>query len=186
MIVATQLKVGNTIIFNGELCKILRVDHVTPGKGHGMVQAKLRNIVSGVQFENRFRSSEKVETAHLKDKEMEYLYEDQGVYHFMNTETYEQIELNKEALDNAVNYLVENIKINISFYDGTPIGINLPNTVDLEVVETEPSMKGATATASYKPAALQTGLVVQVPQFVKIGDVIRVKTEDNTYLERAK
>jgi elongation factor P len=172
------------VLWEGELCRVLKVDHVTPGKGHGMVQAKLRNIISGIQFEKRLRSSEKIETASLKEKEMEYLYQEGGVYHFMNTETYEQHELSKDLLDNAVNYLYANEKLNVLFHENVPVGINLPNSVVLEVTVTEPGLKGATATASYKPATVITGLVVQVPQFVKIGDTIKIKTEDGTYQER--
>jgi elongation factor P len=184
MIPATQLRAGSMVLWEGELCRVLKVDHVTPGKGHGMVQAKLRNIISGIQFEKRFRSSEKIETASLMEKEMEYLYEEGGTYHFMNTQTYEPLELSKELLDNAVNYLYANEKLNLLFHDHTPVGVNLPTSVVLEVTKTEPGLKGATATASYKPATVITGMVVQVPQFIKIGDKIKIKTEDDTYQER--
>ena len=184
MISATQLRAGSIVLCEGELCRVLKVDHVTPGKGHGMVQAKLRNVLSGIQIERRFRSSEKLESASLKEQQMEFLYEEGGRYHFMNTESYEQVELSKELLDNAIYYLIPNEKLSLLYHELTPVGVNLPTAVVLEVTETEPGLKGATATASFKPATLITGLVVQVPQFIRIGDKVKIKTEDNSYQER--
>ena len=186
MIVATQLRVGMTIIHDGDPHKVLSMSHVTPGKGRGMVQTKLRNLKTGSTFENRFRSDEKIEKAVLAQHEMEYLYSDGDTYHFMNTATFEQTSLPAEMLGEAVNYLIPNVKFMVEYYEKTPVGVAPPKVVELKVVETAPFMKGATAAASYKPATLETGVVVQVPGFIEPGDVIRVDTAEGKYIERAK
>lgn len=186
MIVATQLRVGMTIIHEGEPHKVLAMTHVTPGKGRGMVQSKLRNLKTGYTFENRFRSDEKIERAHLEQHEMEYLYNDGTNYVFMNSETYEQTSLSGEMLGDSVNFLIPNIKFMIEYFEGTPVGLEPPKVVELEVTDTAPYMKGATQAASSKPATLETGLIIQVPGFIETGEVIRVDTEECKYIERAK
>jgi elongation factor P len=185
MIQATKLRPGVVIKHNGDLYTIFSVTHRTPGNLRGFVQVRMRSLRSGNMADHRFSSEDRVERAVLDEHEMEYLYQDGDDYHFMNTESYEQIHLNKDTLGDTVQYLTPNLKIQVEFYEGKPIGIELPATVDMEVVETEPSFKGATASNVMKPAKLETGLVVQVPPFVNQGDRIRVNTEEGTYQERA-
>jgi len=186
LISATQLRSGMIIKYQNDLFRVMNVVHVTPGNWRGMVQTKLRNLRSGTQLENRFRSEDKVERVTFEQHEMEFLYEAGGDYHFMNTENYEQIALAAEALGEATKYLTPNMRVQVEFYEGKPIGVSLPKTVDLKVTHTEPSLKGATVTNVLKPATVETGAVVQVPGFVAIGDVIRVDTESGEYLSRAK
>jgi elongation factor P len=163
----------------------MSVHHVTPGNWRGFVQAKMRNLRSGNSFEHRFGSTEKVERAILETHQMEYLYSDPSGHHFMNQESYEQVALDDETLGDTMLYLLPNTVISVDFYEERPVGIELPNTVALEVVDTEPSMKGATASASYKPAKMETGLVVQVPPFIEPGTKILIDTRENKYLSRA-
>jgi elongation factor P len=185
VIQATQMRAGMCIIFEKEICRIMNVHHVTPGNWRGFVQAKMRQLRSGNSFEHRFGSTEKVERAILDTQQMEYLYSDPSGHHFMNQETYEQVSLDDETLGDTMLYLLPNTVIAVDFYDERPVGIELPNTVALEVVETEPGMKGATASASYKPAKMETGLVVQVPPFIEPGTRILIDTRENKYLSRA-
>lgn len=185
MIQATQMRAGMCILFEGEICRIMNVHHVTPGNWRGFVQAKMRNLRSGNSFEHRFGSTEKVERAILETHQMEYLYSDPSGHHFMNQESYEQVALDDETLGDTMLYLLPNTVISVDFYDERPVGIELPNTVALEVVDTEPSMKGATASASYKPAKMETGLIVQVPPFIEPGTKILIDTRENKYLSRA-
>ncbi len=186
MISATQLRVGTTILYNNEPYRVMSVQHITPGNWRGMVQTKLKNLKTGSSVENRFRSEDKVERALLEQHEMEYLYNDGTDYHFMNSETYEQVALTAEVLGDNVYFLTPNIKFMIEYYSGTPVGVAPPKVVELKVVDTSPNMRGATVTASQKPATLETGLVVNVPPFIEVGEVIRVDTEEGKYLERAK
>ena len=186
MIPATQLRVGMTILYNGEPYRVVSVQHITPGNWRGMVQTKLKNLKTGSSAENRFRSEDKLEKAHLEQHEMEYLYNDGTDYHFMNSATYEQMSLTAEVLGDNVYYLTPNIKFMIEYYEGAPVGVDPPKIVELKVVDTAPNMKGATVTASVKPATLETGLVVNVPPFIESGEIIRVGTEEGKYLERAK
>ncbi|HYG61578.1 MAG TPA: elongation factor P [Thermoanaerobaculia bacterium] len=185
MIQATQMRVGMCILFEGNICRIMQVQHVTPGNWRGFVQARMRNIKSGNSFEHRFGSTEKVERAILDTSPMEYLYSDPSGHHFMNQETYEQITMEDETLGDTMLYLLPNTVISVDFYEGQPVGIDLPNTVTLEVVETEPGLKGATASSSYKPAKMETGLTVQVPPFIEVGTKILIDTRENKYLSRA-
>ena len=185
MLVATQIRVGMIIRHGDEPCRVVDIVHVTPGKGRGMVQAKMKNIRSGSNVEYRFRSDERVEKIQMEENEMEFLYESDNEYYFMNLETYDQIQLPKDLLGEAVQFLVPNNRVTVQFLEGSPLGIILPLTVDLKVVETVPGMKGATATNSPKPATLETGIVVQVPQFINEGETIRVDTSTGKYLERA-
>lgn len=169
-----------------ELYRIMTLVHITPGNKRGLVQTKLRNLRQGTQTEVRFRSDENVERVSLEQQEMEYLYEADGLFHFMNTETYDQITLSRDDLGTAVDYLIPNLRIQVEFYEGNPIGVSLTKTIDLTVSDTQPGLKGATATNQLKPATLETGLVVQVPPFIDPGDVIRVDTESGQYVSRAK
>ena len=185
MIQASQLRTGMCILFEGDVCRVMSAQHVTPGNLRGFVQAKMRNLRNGNSFEHRFSSTEKVERAILDTQAMEYLYSDPSGHHFMNQETYDQVTLDDETLGDNMLYLLPNTVIQIDFYDERAVGIELPNTVTLEVVDTEPSMKGATASASYKPAKMETGLVVQVPPFIEVGTKIIIDTREDKYLSRA-
>jgi len=186
MIPATQLRVGMTILFNKEPYRVISVMHITPGNWRGMVQTKLKHLKTGSSVENRFRSEDKLEKAHLEQHEMEYLYNDGNDYHFMNSVTYEQVALSAEVLGDNTFYLIPNVKFMIEYYNGVPVGVDPPKTVELKVVETAPFMRGATAASSAKPATLETGLVVNVPAFIESGEVVRVDTAEGKYLERAK
>jgi elongation factor P len=185
MISATQLRPGMVIKFNNELYSVFKMEHRTPGNLRGFVQAKMRNFKSGTMIEHRFSSEDKVERASLDEQEMEYLYDDGEYFYFMNTETFEQLHLMKDLLGDATNFLIPQLKVNVEFYEGKPISVELPPSVDLKVVETEPGLKGATVSNVTKPATLETGLVVQVPAFIGEGEKIRVSTSESTYLERA-
>ncbi len=186
MIQATQIRPGMVILMDGNLYRVLSVNHVTPGNWRGMVQTKMRNLKTGSNYEHRFRSEDRVEQGNLEQHEMEYLYAAGGEYVFMNTETYDQVHLSPDVLGDAVYYLTPNCKLDIDFYEGNPVAIELPMTVDLKVVETEPGLKGATVTNQLKPAKLETGLMVQVPGFISVGETLRIDTATGKYLERAK
>ncbi len=187
LINATQLRVGMTIQHQNDLWRVMQVDHVTPGNKRGMMQSKLRNLRSGTQTEYRFRSEDTVDRVTFEQHEMEYLYQSDGQYHFMNTENYEQIALDAEVLGIGAKFLTPNMRIQVEFHEGTkPIGVEFPKTVDLKVVDTPPGLKTATVTNVLKPATLETGLVVQVPNFINEGDVVRIDTETGEYLSRAK
>jgi elongation factor P len=185
MISATQMRPGMVIIFNKELHSVFSVTHRTPGNLRGFVQAKMRNLRSGAMFEHRFSSEDRVEKANLEEHEMEYLYDDGEYYYFMNTENYEQMHLTRDILGDAVEYLVPQLKVNVEFYEGKPMSVELPPTVDLTVVETEPGLKGASVSNVTKAAKLETGLVVQVPPFINEGEKVRISTAEGTYQERA-
>jgi elongation factor P len=173
------------ILFEKDICRVMNAQHVTPGNLRGFVQARMRNLRTGNSFEHRFGSTEKVERAILDTHPMEYLYSDPSGHHFMNQETYEQITLDDETLGDSMLYLLPNTVISVDFHEEKPVGIELPNTVTLEVVETEPGLKGATASSSYKPAKMETGLVVNVPPFIEVGTKILIDTRENKYLSRA-
>jgi elongation factor P len=185
MISATQLRPGMVIKFNNELFSIFSVNHRTPGNLRGFVQAKMRKLASGTMIEHRFSSEDRVERAVLEEHEMEYLYDDGEYFYFMNTENFEQMHLTKDILGDAVQYLIPQLHVTVEFYDGKPISVELPATVDLTVVETEPGLKGASVSNVTKPAKTETGLVVQVPPFINSGEKIRVNTSEGTYQERA-
>ena len=186
MIAATQMRPGNVIKHDGELYSVFSVNHRTPGNLRGFVQAKLRNLRSGSMMEHRFRSEDRVEQAILDEQEMQFLYQDAEGYHFMNTENYEQIRLSNEVLGDSASYLIPDVMIKVEFYEGKPVGIELPAIVVMTVVETEPGLKSATASNVTKPAKMDTGLIVQVPPFINPGEKIRVDTAEGKYLERAK
>ncbi|MDP8983261.1 MAG: elongation factor P [Acidobacteriota bacterium] len=185
MIAATQLRLGMVIKFNNDLYSVFKKDHRTPGNLRGFVQIKMRNLRSGTMIEHRFSSEDKVERAMLDEQEMEYLYDDGEYYYFMNTENYEQMHLTRELLGDAVDYLIPQLKVAVEFYEGKPISVELPPSVDMTVVETEPGIKGATVSNVTKPAKMETGLVVLVPPFINEGEKIRVSTAEGTYQERA-
>ncbi len=182
---ATQLRPGMVIKHNNDLHAVFSVEHRTPGNLRAFIQAKLRNLRTGAMYEHRFRSADAIEKITVDEVDMEYLYNDGDDYHFMNTETYEQTHLTRDVLGEAVDYLIPNLQIKVEFYNGKPVGIELPQTVELTVVETEPGLKSATATNVMKPAKLETGLVVQVPPFINEGEKIRVDTSEGAYLSRA-
>jgi elongation factor P len=185
MISATQLRPGMVIKFNNELYSIFKMEHRTPGNLRGFVQVKMRSLRSGTMTEHRFSSEDRVDRAALEEHEMEYLYDDGEYYYFMNTENFEQMHLTRDILGDAVDYLVPQLKVNIEFYEGKPMSVELPPTVDLTVVETEPGLKGASVSNVTKAAKLETGLVVQVPPFINEGEKVRVSTAEGTYQERA-
>ena len=185
MIAATQMRPGMVIKFNNELFSIFSVNHRTPGNLRGFVQARMRNLRSGSMIEHRFSSEDRVERATMEEHEMEYLYDDGEYYYFMNTENYEQMHLTKDLLGDGVNYLIPQLKVHVEFYEGKAISVELPPTVDMTVVETEPGIKGASVSNVTTPAKLETGLVVQVPPFIGEGERIRVNTSEGTYQERA-
>jgi len=185
MIAATQLRPGMVVKWNNELYSIFKMEHRTPGNLRGFVQVKMRRFSSGTMIEHRFSSEDKVERALLDQQDMEYLYDDGEYFYFMNTETFEQMHLTRDFLGDATNFLIPNLKVEIEFYEGKPMGIELPPTVDLKVIQTEPGLKGATVSNVTKPATTETGLVVLVPPFINEGEKIRVSTAEAAYMERA-
>jgi elongation factor P len=182
---ATQLRPGMVIKHNNDLHAVFSVEHRTPGNLRAFIQAKLRNLRTGAMFEHRFRSADAIEKVTVDEVKMEYLYNDGDSYYFMNTENYEQTYLGKDILGDAVDYLIPNLQIEVEFFDGKAVGVELPQTVDLTVVETEPGLKSATASSVTKPAKTETGLIVQVPPFINEGEKIRVDTSEGAYLSRA-
>jgi elongation factor P len=184
-LLATRLRKGMIIKIDGELFRIHDLMHVTPGNLRGFVRVKARNLRSQTMSEQKLRSEDVIERARLDEKEMQYLYSDAQGYHFMDTESYEQLHMDAETLGDAAGFLKPEMTIRVEFYGAEPVGIELPQTVDLKVTETVPAIKGATATNQLKPATLETGVVVQVPPFVDEGDIIRVSTETGEYLSRA-
>ena len=184
-IAATQLRPGMVVKFNNDLFSVFKMEHRTPGNLRGFVQVKMRNFKSGTMIEHRFSSEDKVEKASLDEQEMEYLYDDGEYYYFVNTESFEQMHLVKDLLGDATDYLTPNLKVLVEFYEGEPISVELPATVDLTVKETEPGIKGASVSNVTKAAKMETGLVVQVPPFINEGEKIRVSTSDASYQARA-
>jgi elongation factor P len=182
---ATQLRPGMIIKHNNDLHSVFSVEHRTPGNLRAFIQAKLRNLRTGAMFEHRFRSPDPIEKVNVDEVEMEFLYADADSYYFMDIANYEQTHLTKEILGDAVDYLIPNLQIKVEYFDGKAVGIELPQTVELTVIETEPGLKSATASSVTKPAKTETGLVVQVPPFVNEGEKIRVDTAEGTYLSRA-
>ncbi len=173
------------IRYNGDICTVHKTEHRTPGNKRGFVQAKMRNHRSGAMVEERFASEDLVTKVMLESQEMQYLYRDGETHHLMNTETYEQIELTSDQLGDQVNYMIIDTVVRVQLLDGVPFNLDLPSSVELSVVDTEPAIKGATVTNVNKPARTETGLVVQVPPFIKTGETIRVNTADGSYLGRA-
>jgi elongation factor P len=186
MLKATQLRPGMIILHEGDLHVVFSVDHRTPGNKRGSMQTRLRNLRTGTMVDYRFRAEDTVERAVVDEIEHEFLYADGDGYHFMNAQSYEQFALTKDVLGEAVDYLIPNVTVKLEFHDGKPIGVALPDTVDLQVIETEPGIQKATASSVMKPAKLETGLVVQVPPFINVGDKIKVDTSEGRYIQRAQ
>ena len=186
MLSATQLRVGMIVKEGKDLLQVVYAHHKTPGNLRGFVQAKLRNITTGTQYEKRYSSEDRLEKATLDYREMEYLYDHQDEFFFMDSKTHEQISVMKDTMSDMYLFLTANQKIQVVFYEDKPISIELPPSVILKVETTVPGLKTATVTSSTKPATLETGLVVQVPQFVNAGDLVRVDTAEKAYIERIK
>ena len=186
MINATQIRKGMILKIDDELYRVLETTHVTPGKGQALMQTKLRRLKDQTLHDYRFRSKDKVEQAYLEGIEMEYLYQDGEEHFFMNTENFEQIKLSDEMLGSGANYLIPNAVFAVEMHEGKPVAATPPMTIELKVTKTAPFLKGATQSASNKPATLETGITITVPQFIKVGDIVRVDTRDDTYLERVK
>ncbi len=184
MISTNNFKIGITIELDGIIYTIIDFQHVKPGKGGAFVRTKLKNLKSGAVIDRTFRAGEKVELAHIDRRRMQFLYRDQDHYYFMDTENYEQIFLIPDKLEEATNYLKEGQILEVNMYDGAPIGIELPVSVELVVEEADPGLRGDTATGGTKPAKLETGLVVQVPLFIQVGDTVKVDTRTGEYITR--
>jgi len=186
LIQATQLRAGMVIEYNKDLWRVMNVTHITPGNWRGMVQSKLRNIKSGSQTENRFRSEDRVERIILSQLKMQFLYQEGDDYHFMNTETYDQITIPKELIEDVAGFLTPNLEVEVEYHESTPLNVTLPKTVTLKVIETDPGNRNAAVTNTLKNAKLETGMVIQVPHFVNEGDTITINTETREYLSRTK
>lgn len=185
MVEASQLKRGAVINYEGKLMRIVELSLLTPGNWRSMVQMKLKDIKSGSVVQKRFRSNDKLEPAYLDARVMEYLYSTGAEHIFMDVKTLDQIPLSEEILEDAMQYILPNTQVNVQFYENNPLSVELPTTVTLKVVHTDPAIKGQTATNQYKPAELETGLKVNVPPFIQSGDVIKVDTRTGEYLSRA-
>jgi elongation factor P len=185
---ATQIRRGMVLVFEGQPCRVIEFRHHTPGNLRAMVQAKLKNLRTGSTFEHRFRAADAIEKASMETHELEFSWYDAGnkTYHFMNTENYEQLEMDEEMLGDNAQWMQGGMKILAEYYDGRPIGIELPNYLVLEIVDTAPVMKTATKTASTKPAKLENGVMVNVPEFIATGERVRVNPATGEYLDRAK
>jgi elongation factor P len=183
---ANDIRRGMVIVFEGAPCKVMEFRHHTPGNLRAMVQARLRNLRTGSSFEHRFRSNDSLEKANLEQHNMEYLYSDGSHHHFMNTENYEQVALSEDELGDAAQWLMPGLKIEVEFYDGAPIGVKLPDSMELTIEYTEPGLKGATVTNTNKPARLENGVTIQVPPFIDSGERIRVNPTEAKYIERVK
>ena len=184
MITAGEFRKGVTFELEGKIYVVVDFLHVKPGKGSAFVRTKIKNIITGQVIEKTFNPTEKFEKAVIERRDMMYLYEDSGLYYFMDNNTYEQIPLNKDQVEDALNYITENMSCTIQFYKGNAFSVEPPLFVELNIVECEPGLQGDTSKAGYKPATLETGLVLQVPLFVNNGERIRVDTRTGTYMER--
>jgi elongation factor P len=183
---ATQIRRGMVLVFEGEPCRVVEFRHHTPGNLRAMVQAKLKNLRTGSSFEHRFRAADSIEKASMETHDLEFLYQGGDTYHFMNVENYDQLEMDEEMLGDNAQWMQPGMRIVAEYYEGRPIGIQLPNTLTLEVVDTAPVMKTATKTASTKPAKLENGVTVNVPEFVSTGEKVRVNPTTGEYMDRAK
>ena len=184
-ITAFEVRVGNLLEIDKSLWKVLRKNHVKPGKGGAFVQLEMKDVVAGTKRNERFRSEDKVEKAHVEFRKMQYLYEEGDRYVFMDMETYDQLELDSSELEDQIGFLIPDLEVQINLYNSSPIGVELPDNVALEVIETETVVKGQTAAGSSKPATVETGIRVNVPTFVNVGDKVKVSTDNGTYIERA-
>jgi elongation factor P len=185
MISTNEFRTGTTIELDGDVYTVVEFQHVKPGKGSAFVRTKLKNRRTGGVIERTFRAGEKVAKAHIEKRQMQYLYREGDMFTFMDTQTYDQVALSEESLDDATKFLKENMNIDIVFYQGQPMGIEMPISVVLKVIETEPGVKGDTATGATKNAKLETGVVVQVPLFVNIDDELVIDTRTGQYVQRA-
>ena len=183
---ATQIRRGMVLVFENDPCRVIEFRHHTPGNLRAMVQAKLKNLRTGNNFEHRFRAADSIEKASMETHELEFLYQGGDTYHFMNTENYDQLEMDEETLGDNAQWMQPGMKIIAEYYNGRPIGIELPNYLVLEIVDTAPVMKSATKTASTKPAKLENGVTVNVPEFISTGEKVRVNPSTGEYLDRAK
>jgi elongation factor P len=182
---AFDVRVGNLIEYSGGLYRVLKKQHVKPGKGGAFVQLEMKEISTGTKLNERFRSEDKVEKAHVEVREMQYLYSDGDSYIFMDNASYEQVPIPMEDLEEQAKYLLPNTQVQVAFHNEVPIGLDLPATVVLEVSETDAAIKGQTAAGGGKPATLETGIVVTVPTFIGVGDKVKVNTDSGEYIERA-
>jgi len=183
---AGDLRKGLKLEIDGEPYLIVDFEFSKPGKGQALYRCRLKNMITGIQFDRTYRSGEKFWSADLEEQDMQFLYKQGDHYHFMNTSTYEQIELPSEQVGDATNYLIENLVVSMLLFQGRPIGINLPNFVELKVVQSDPGLKGDTASGATKPATLETGFVIQVPLFIEEGEVLKIDTRTGSYVERVK
>ncbi|MBA3631570.1 MAG: elongation factor P [Acidobacteria bacterium] len=183
---ASDIRKGMVILFEGVPCKVMEFRHHTPGNLRAMVQSRLRNLITGSSFEHRFRANDTIERAPLEQHEMEYLYSDGSHHHFMNSENYEQISLTEDELGDTTQWLMPGLKLQVEFYDDTPIGIELPSSLELTVTKTDPILKSATVSNSNKPATLENGVTITVPPFITEGERIRVNPTEAKYIERVK
>ena len=185
MINVNDLKVGMTIMYENNIYSVMDTQHVKPGKGAAFVQAKLKNLRSGSIIENRFNSSDKVEPARIEKKPMQYLYSMNDVYYFMDMNTYEQVEISKSQIGDDAELLKENLEVDIIFFEGEMLGMNLPDKIALKVVHTEPAVKGNTTSSAMKDATLETGKVIKVPLFIEEGEELLISSKDGKYVSRA-
>lgn len=185
MLTAGDLRKGTTFEHDGQVYVVIEFLHVKPGKGAAFVRTKLRNVIAGGVTEKTFNPSEKFQEAVIERKDMQYLYNDDSLYYFMDQETYEQIPINHEKVEDAIKFLKENMFAVIKFYNGDPFSVEPPNFVELEIIETDPGFKGNTATNTLKPAKVETGAIVNVPLFIEQGEKIRIDTRTGEYMERA-
>ena len=185
MISSNDFKRGQTILYNGNIWRVMEFQHVKPGKGQAFVRSKLKNLRTGGHQDVTFRAAEKVETAHISTNTMQYLYENDGMHMFMDVETYDQIGIPTAQIEDELKFLKESMEADVVTYEGEVIGVQLPPKVILEVVETEPGIRGDTQSGGSKPATLETGAVITVPLFVNKGDLLEVNTEEGTYSSRA-
>jgi elongation factor P len=185
MINVNDLKVGMTIMYDNNIYSVMDTQHVKPGKGAAFVQAKLKNLRSGSIIENRFNSSDKVEPARIEKKPMQYLYSMNDVYYFMDMNTYEQVEISKSQIGDDSELLKENLEVDIMFFEGEMLGMNLPDKIALKVVHTEPAVKGNTTSSAMKDATLETGKVIKVPLFIEEGEELLISSKDGKYVSRA-
>ena len=185
MISSNDFRNGITIVIDGQLWTVIEFLHVKPGKGSAFVRTRLKNVKTGSTVERTFRAGEKLERAVVDNRDMQMLYNDSDGFHFMDTESYENVTIQRDLIGDPADFLKDGTKVNVQFYDGNPIGIEIPAHMELAVTETDPGFKGDTATGTTKPAKLETGTTVQVPLFVNPGDVIRIDTRDRRYISRA-
>ena len=183
---ATQIRRGMVIVMDGDPCRVIEFRHHTPGNLRAMVQTKMKNLRTGSSFEHRFRAADAIEKALMETHDLEFLYESSGTYHFMKLSDYDQLEMDEEMLGDNAQWMQPGMKIQAEYYEGRPIGIQLPNSLVFEIVETAPVMKSATKTASNKPAKLDNGVTINVPEFLSTGERVRVNPQTGEYLDRAK